>query len=68
MRFDVPTIGPQTIERVRAAGGTAIIIEAGITIIVDQATTLEMASKAGITLAAIDPVELASTAAVRTAA
>jgi hypothetical protein len=68
MRFDVPTIGPQTIQRVRAAGGSAIVIEAGITIIVDQSTTLEMARQAGITLTAIDPGEWHHTTSVRTAA
>ena len=60
MRFDVPTIGPQTIERVRDAKGSAIVIEAGKTIIVDQVETFELARKAGITLIAIDPAELAS--------
>lgn len=54
MRFDVPTIGPQTIERVRDAGGTAIAIEANLTILVEQQRTLELARKAGITIMAID--------------
>ncbi len=40
MRFDVPTIGPQTIQRVRDAKGTAIVIEAGKTIVVDQVARL----------------------------
>jgi DUF1009 family protein len=54
MRFDVPTIGPQTIERVRDAGGKAIAIEADKTILVEREQTLEMARKAGITIMAID--------------
>jgi len=53
MRFDVPTIGPQTIEIVRAAGGTAIAIEAGRTIVVDQKETIAAATKYGIALVAI---------------
>lgn len=57
MRFDVPTIGPQTIQRVRDANGSAIVVEAGKTIIVDQELTYELARKAGITIVAIDHVE-----------
>lgn len=60
MRFDVPTIGPQTIQRVHDAKGTAIVIEAGKTIIVDQASTFELARKAGITVVAMDHAELTS--------
>ena len=60
MRFDVPTIGPQTIQRVQDAKGTAIVIEAGKTIIVDQAATFELARKAGITIVAMDHAELES--------
>ena len=54
MRFDVPTIGPQTIERVRASGGKAIVVEAEKTIIVDREETLRAAQDAGITLVAVD--------------
>lgn len=58
MRFDVPTIGPQTIQRVHDAKGSAIVIEAGKTIIVDQAATYELAEKVGITVVAMDHAEL----------
>lgn len=54
MRFDVPTIGPQTIQMVHDAGGSAIVIEAGKTIVVDHEKTVAAARKAGITLLAID--------------
>ncbi len=50
MRFDVPTIGPQTIQMVQAAGGMAIAIEAGRTIVVDQAETFAAAEAAGIAI------------------
>ncbi|WP_238388919.1 LpxI family protein [Roseimaritima ulvae] len=53
MRFDVPTIGPQTIERVRAAGGTAIAIEAEMTIVVDQQQVIQAAEAAGIAIVAV---------------
>ncbi|KAA1258960.1 hypothetical protein LF1_14850 [Rubripirellula obstinata] len=54
MRFDVPTIGPQTIQRVRDSGGKAIVVEAEKTIIVDRDETLRAAKAAGITLVAVD--------------
>lgn len=53
MRFDVPTIGPQTIERVRDAGGKAIVIEAGKTIIVGEEEMIALARQAGITIVAL---------------
>ena len=58
MRFDVPTIGPQTIARVRDAGGTAVAIEAGKTIVVEREETLALARRSGITIVAIDPAEI----------
>ncbi len=54
MRFDVPTIGPLTIDQVAKAGGTAIVIEAGKTIIVDHAEVLKSADRAGISILALD--------------
>ncbi len=57
MRFDVPTIGPQTIERVRAAGGAAMAIEADMTIMVERERTIELANQSGITIMAMtDPI------------
>jgi hypothetical protein len=60
MRFDVPTIGPQTITRVQQAKGTAIAIEAGKTIVVERDQTLQLARKAGITIVAIDDAQVAA--------
>lgn len=54
MRFDVPTIGPQTIQKVAAAGGVAIAIEAGKTIVVNSSETMAAAAAAGIRLIALD--------------
>ena len=45
MRFDVPTVGPDTIETMRKAGATALAIEAGRTIIIDEPETLALADK-----------------------
>lgn len=53
MRFDVPTIGPQTIAKVKEAGGIAVAIEAHRTILVDRVQTLADAAKAGIAIIAL---------------
>jgi DUF1009 family protein len=53
MRFDLPTIGPRTIETMRRAGGKAIAIEAGKTILLDREKTLAAAEKAGIVIVSI---------------
>lgn len=50
MRFDVPTIGLQTIEQMHLAGGTTIAIEAGKTIFVDREETIRRADQLGIAL------------------
>jgi DUF1009 family protein len=64
MRYDVPTIGPQTVQRVRDAGGSAIVIEAARTIIVDQAETYAAAAAAGIAIIAVaDPLTQAASVA-----
>jgi len=63
MRFDVPTIGPQTIARVRQAGGTAIAIEADMTIVVDQEETVRAAEAAGVAIIALRQPAAASAAA-----
>lgn len=54
MRFDVPTIGPQTIDHVQKAGGTVVAVEAEKTILVEREETLRRAAKAGITIVAFD--------------
>ena len=56
MRFDVPTVGEQTIETIHAAGGKVLAIEAEKTIVVDQKKTVELANKRGIVVIALkDP-------------
>jgi hypothetical protein len=44
MRFDVPTIGVGTLETMVAAGAKVLAIEAGRTIIIDQAAVVEFAN------------------------
>ena len=48
MRFDVPVVGVATIEAMKAAGATAISIDAGKTLVVDGDKFFEAADAAGI--------------------
>jgi DUF1009 family protein len=52
-RFDVPTVGAQTIETMRAAGATALAIEAGRTILLDETQTIELADRYGIAITSL---------------
>ncbi len=45
MRFDVPTVGPQTIENLRAARAAGLVVQAGRTIILERERTLELARR-----------------------
>lgn len=54
MRFDVPTIGLGTLETMAAAGGKVLAIEAGRTIIIDQADVAAFADRHGITIVALE--------------
>jgi DUF1009 family protein len=47
-RFDLPAIGPATIEAMIAAGATALAIEAESTLIVDRQHLMETADQAAI--------------------
>lgn len=48
MRFDVPTVGPDTITRLAAAGAAMLVVEADKTLIVDREKMIEDADAAGI--------------------
>src|SRR6185369_3795604 len=52
MRFDVPTIGCQTIESMKQAGARVLAIEADKTIVIDQEQTVALADRYGITIVA----------------
>jgi DUF1009 family protein len=62
MRFDVPTIGPRTVEQLARAGGSAIGIEAERTIIVERKKTLQAANRLGIKIIALRAVAADSAA------
>ena len=48
MRFDVPTVGAETIDRLKAAGGACLVLEAGKTLILDKPETLAHADRCGV--------------------
>lgn len=50
LRFDVPVIGPGTITAMRAAGATALGVEAGITLMLERDECLRQADAAGIAI------------------
>ena len=52
-RFDVPTVGPATIEAMLKAGGRVLAVDAGRTILLDEADTIRRADAAGITVTAV---------------
>ena len=53
MRTDVPTIGLQTIERMKACGGRCIAVGAGRVILLDRPKVIEAANRAGISIVGI---------------
>jgi DUF1009 family protein len=55
MRFDVPVVGPRTIEVMQRSNATALAIDAGRTLIFDRQRVLELADAAGITVEAAPP-------------
>jgi DUF1009 family protein len=59
MRFDVPTIGAQTVRTLNEAGGRVLAVEAGQTIILDQPEVIELADRLGIAIVAVKAEEVA---------
>ena len=54
LRFDVPAIGVKTLESMIEAKASALVIEAGKTLVVDQARVVQMADEAGIAIAVME--------------
>ncbi len=48
MRFDVPTVGPDTIANLKQHGAKMLVIEAGKTLIIDRGKLVAAANAAGI--------------------
>ena len=55
MRFDVPVVGPKTIEVMRQSNATALAIDAGRTLLFDRDTLIRAADEAGIAIEAFAP-------------
>jgi DUF1009 family protein len=53
MRFDVPCVGPDTIRDLAGGGGACLVIEAGKTLILDKAQTLDLANQLGVAVVGI---------------
>jgi DUF1009 family protein len=51
-RFDVPVIGPKTIQTMAAVKAACLAIEAGKTLIIDRERTINLANRAGICVVA----------------
>lgn len=63
MRFDVPTIGVQTIQTMAEAGGRVLAVEAGLTILLDEPEVVELANRFGITIVSLNADEVQARAA-----
>jgi len=50
--FDVPVIGPQTVEVMCETGATALAVDAGRTLLLDRAELLAKADASGATITA----------------
>ena len=53
MRFDVPGVGPDTVDSMIEAGAVALVIEAAKTLVVDRETMVNKANQHGITIVAM---------------
>ena len=53
MRFDVPVIGVQTLESLRAAGATCLAVEALKTLLLERETLLAQADAAQLAVVAV---------------
>ena len=53
MRFDVPGVGPDTVDSMIEAGAVALVIEAGKTLVVDRDRMVEKADQHGMTIVAM---------------
>ena len=50
LRFDLPAIGPQTLEVMREVGASVLVVEAGKTVLLDKAQLFKWAERLRITV------------------
>ncbi|NMB46102.1 MAG: LpxI family protein [Firmicutes bacterium] len=60
IRYDLPTIGPSTLETVIDAGLRVIALEAGKTLVIDSDTLIQRADAAGICIVLVDYQDVAA--------
>jgi DUF1009 family protein len=53
LRFDIPTVGPETVKTLKDAGVSCLAIEAGKTLVLDKEEMIILADKAGISIVAL---------------
>ncbi len=58
MRFDVPTVGVQTLQTMQEAGARVLAIESGMTILLDEPEVLAMAERLGIAIVSLKSEEV----------
>jgi len=58
MRFDVPTIGVETIQTMREAGARVLALESEMTIMLDQPDVIELADRLGIAIVSLKAEEI----------
>ena len=55
MRFDVPVVGPGTLDAMREAGARVLAIDAGRTLLIDRPAFLERADAERVAVVGLDP-------------
>jgi UDP-2,3-diacylglucosamine hydrolase len=58
MRFDVPTIGVETMQTMREAGARVLAVESEMTIMLDQPEVIELANRLGIAIVSLKADEI----------
>ncbi len=58
MRFDVPTVGVQTLQTMQEAGARVLAIESGMTILLDEPAVVAMAERLGISIVSLKSEEI----------
>jgi UDP-2,3-diacylglucosamine hydrolase len=58
MRFDVPTIGVETMQTMREAGARVLAVESEMTIMLDQPEVIELADRLGIAIVSLKSEEI----------
>lgn len=59
-RFDLPTIGPETVKNLISAGGKVLAVEAGKTVLVDQQEIIKIANENNLVVAGFKGKEIRS--------